>query len=118
MFVVVFHLVATLVLSAGAYILWGRLEALSFASGAGLSFLNLAALSVTWSLILAKKLIALALGVIVFKFAILGWILYEVVRSKYLLIGWFALGMGLVVVSALIAGLRTSDDSSEEKVVR
>ncbi len=77
----------------------------SIAAGAGVSLLNLLALSTVWSRVFAKKQVALALSVTVFKFAILGWILYEVVRHDYLSIGWFAAGMGLVTITVIIKGM-------------
>jgi hypothetical protein len=83
----------------------GPLVAQSIAAGSGLSLLNLLALSTVWPRIFAKKQVALALSVTVFKFAILGWILFEVVRQNYLSIGWFAVGMGLVTITVIIKGI-------------
>lgn len=113
-FLLSFHLAAGLVLTAAFALLSGTSDALSFAAGAGLSFLNLFALTFSWPRILAKKLVALSIGVIVFKFAILGWVIYEVVTSKRIHVGWFAGGLGLVVLSTVVTSIIVSRQSPEK----
>ncbi len=93
----------------------GDLAMLSFLAGAGVAFANLAALCIAWPLILAKKLVALSIGVIVFKFAILGWIINIVVTGKYLSVGWFAVGLGLVIASVLATSVKVSRTQNAEE---
>jgi hypothetical protein len=85
---------------------------------------------------LVKKQVALSVGVIVFKFAILGWIIYEVATGNFsgkipgnifggsfansapngggtsfgpsLDLGWFGAGLATVVLSVLTTGLSVS----------
>ena len=82
--------------------------------------INLCVHVVAWPRILVKKQVALSIGVIVFKFAILGWIIYEVVAGNLigvvfgnrfgprLDLGWFGAGLSIVVLSVLTTGLSVS----------
>jgi hypothetical protein len=97
-----------LVLSAIAVVLaqiWGGGFGISAACGAGTSLLNTALLGFTWSRIMAKKQVALAIVIIVFKFALFGWILYLVAHSESIHIGWFSIGLGMVIPSSIITAL-------------
>ncbi|MCM2280519.1 MAG: hypothetical protein NDI61_01585 [Bdellovibrionaceae bacterium] len=94
----------------------GWVNASDFAAGAALSWLNLLSLVVTWPRILAKKLVALSIGVIVLKFAILGSIIYAVVAWKAFQIGWFSAGIATVVLSTVATGLLPQE--SPEKAER
>jgi hypothetical protein len=111
-FLPVIHLVfGTLATLAVAYFS-GPSAAISCASGAGLTFLNLVVLVVAWPKILAKKHVAWAILVIVSKIAILAWILYEVVHLETrwggIQLGWFAVGFGLVFPSVVATAARSS----------
>lgn len=108
------HFVAAVVLTAVIAFISGTYSALSFAAGAGASFLNLIALVYSWPRILAKKSVALSIGVIVIKFAILGWIIYEVVSSQALPLGWFAAGLGLVILSTVATSFNVTQQSREK----
>ncbi len=59
----------------------GSGHGLSALCGAATSLLNISLLGLTWRLIMAKKLVALMIVIIVFKFALLVWILYAAARS-------------------------------------
>jgi hypothetical protein len=56
-------------------------------------------------MVFQKKLIALAVLIIVFKYAILGIIIYLLVKQSWLLPLWFAGGVSSMMVAALIYGL-------------
>ena len=75
----------------------------SVLSGALASALNLIFLVVSWPLILQKKQVALGMMGIVFKFALLVGILYFVAESKIISLGWFAIGLGTVIPSVILA---------------
>jgi hypothetical protein len=102
---IVIHLILSAVATLLGWWFGDPLIAQSIAAGAGVSLLNLLALTTVWPRIFAKKQVALALSVTVFKFAILGWILFEVVRQNYLSIGYFAVGMGLVTITVIVKGI-------------
>ncbi len=76
--------------------------AISFAAGSALVGINFLILGIAWSLIFQKKLIALAVPLIIFKYAILGLIIYQVIQSSSIDLLWFCLGIGSFVISALI----------------
>jgi hypothetical protein len=76
---------------------------LSFGAGASVTLFNLAVLVFGWPRILAQKQVALAILAIIFKFAILGCILYLAAHSPSLQMGWFAFGLATVFPSLLVA---------------
>ncbi len=93
-----------LILSAVAlYVLHLEAKAPSFFAGAGLAVLNVAALYFSWKKILEKKNLVLSVGVIVFKYPLLGFILYEVVHLKQISLGWFMVGMGSFLPAVLVS---------------
>ncbi len=112
---VAIHILVSIVAIICVAVFNDQLSALSVAAGTGASLLNLLGLSIAWPRILAKKQVALAISVIVFKFAILVWILYVVANGKYLNLGWFSAGLGLVIISVIGAGIRSDSESSAEK---
>lgn len=116
-FLLTLHLTLGICGAALLLIAAGRNESVSFACGAALSLANLAVLVGTWPLLLAKKLVALSIGVIVFKFAILAWILNEVATGKLIQLGWFASGLALIVVSVLVTAFRDARQSSNTNEV-
>ena len=87
-------------------ILHGPNAAVSFAGGAGVTLFNFAVLVFGWPRMLAQKQVARAVLVIVFKFAILGWILYLVAHSQTISLGWFALGIATVIPSVLATAFK------------
>ena len=105
-FLFVVHAAASIILAAGLYWEVGPEAALSFFAGACLAFVNLVVIAVTWTWILTKKLVALSTFAIVFKFAILGWIIWELVASGRIQIGWFGAGLAVTVLSVLSMTLR------------
>ena len=78
---------------------------LSFFAGAGLALINVAALYFSWKKILQKKSLVLSASVIVIKYPLLGFILYEVVHLKQLSLGWFLVGMGAFIPSAVLTAI-------------
>jgi hypothetical protein len=115
-FLLYFH--SLLTLSAAALIwLWRDLEAAkSFAAGGAVIFFSFVVSVVFWPLVLRKKLIALSVSVIVFKFAILAWILKVVATGKSIQLGWFSGGLALVVVSALATAVWVSTRPEESEL--
>ena len=78
---------------------------ISFFSGAALGVINVAALYFTWKQILEKKNLVLSASVIVFKYPLLGFILYEVVHLKQISLMWFLIGMGTFIPAAVVTGI-------------
>jgi len=89
---------------------------ISFALGALLMLVDLVILALIYRHVLAKKQFALSIGVIVFKFAIFAWIINEAVVAEarnQLFLGWFAAGVALINVSAIITALKLSRSTVE-----
>lgn len=113
-FLVSSHLIIALVSTFLLYVFSTPQNTLAFTAGAALGFVNILMLVFTWTHILAKKLVALSIGVIVFKFAILGWIIYEIVTRSVLHLGWFSVGLGIVVISTVATAFQYAQDSRED----
>ncbi|GIL17194.1 MAG: hypothetical protein BroJett040_09450 [Oligoflexia bacterium] len=76
-------------------------SAQSFLYGGLLVLLNLSAHGLIWSWIVRKKLIALAVSLIVFKYAIFGVIIFLLVRSNQVDPLWFSLGVGSLLITGI-----------------
>lgn len=71
---------------------------LSFVMGAGIMTLNLALMLFGWDRVLNKKLVALGLPVIVLKYALLGFFLYFALRTSWLNLTLFSMGLAVPIV--------------------
>ncbi|MBK9324675.1 MAG: hypothetical protein IPM97_17305 [Bdellovibrionaceae bacterium] len=79
-----------------------RHSAESFFSGGLLIAINFIFLGFAWNLVFRKKLVALSVLIIVFKYAILGVIIYQLVKQTWLLPFWFAAGVASMMIASLI----------------
>jgi hypothetical protein len=77
----------------------------SYASGGFLVTTNFVLLGMGWKMVFQKKLIALSVLIIVFKYAILGIFIYLLVKQSWLNPFWFAAGVSSMVIASLIYGL-------------
>lgn len=109
-FLIYFELVLGVVGTALAFFLVAPVAGLSFAAGAAVTLFNFAVLVYGWPRILAKKQVAPATFAIVFKFAILGWILYFVAHSPTIHLAWFAVGLATVIPSVIVASFNLPKD--------
>lgn len=81
-------------------------QAYSFIMGALVILLSFGLLGWAWGLIFKKKLVALAIGIIVFKYAILGIIIFRLVDQPWFKPLWFALGVGSFTFSAVFYAVK------------
>lgn len=77
--------------------------ALSVLLGGAAILVNIAGLSYSWRLIFLKKSIALAVLVIIFKYLLLGLVLWSLAEVKWLSPLGFCLGLGSLVFAVLSA---------------
>ncbi|MBY0553252.1 hypothetical protein K2P97_01905 [bacterium] len=77
--------------------------AASFMVGGLTMLLNLAGLAFLWRLIFSKKSIALAVFVIIFKYVILGMILWSLLSVNWLMPIGFIAGLGSLVFAIVTA---------------
>lgn len=89
-------------------------SSISFLCGSILIFLNLFILFWVWSRILSKKLIALAVSVIVIKYAIFGLIIYVVLKNPAIQPLWFSVGIGTILVTSLLTALDHANAENKE----
>jgi peptidoglycan/LPS O-acetylase OafA/YrhL len=109
--IVPIHLI---LLTVGALTLWvysSTGDTVSFALGGVFTLANLGVLGFAWKLVLEKKSIALAIGVIVLKYAILFLVVFGVITSTYLSGLWFGAGFALIGLSSAIWSLLKSRSS-------
>lgn len=103
--------VQSLITALGGIILayfYAPQHALSFVTGSLIILLSFVLLGIGYGMIFQKKLIALAIGIIVFKYAILGIIIFTLVKLSWFNPLWFSLGVASFVLSALVYALKES----------
>ncbi|MCB9027161.1 MAG: hypothetical protein H6625_12635 [Bdellovibrionaceae bacterium] len=100
----IYWLLSSLVLLVGVYSFWDLNDALSCMAGEILVGFNLLALIWAWQRIFERKGLALAVGVIVFKYAILITSIYFLIAYQKVSAFGFLMGCGvLIFVMAMIA---------------
>ncbi|WP_413289492.1 hypothetical protein [Bdellovibrio sp. HCB337] len=112
-----------LVLAIGCGLLWlaGMQQKISsFAIGGLIVTGNFILLGLGWGVVFRKKLIALPVLIIVFKYAILGVIIYHFVKQSWMQPFWFAAGIATMMIGSLMYGLtlgffKDPDDGSSNK---
>jgi hypothetical protein len=103
--VLLFQLLVLTVGTLALYFYGARQEALSFVVAGFIVTGNFILLGLGWKLVFNKKLVALSVLIIVFKYAILGVIIYVIVKQNWLLPIWFAGGVASMMMASLIYGL-------------
>lgn len=89
----------------------------SFLAGSLVIFISFLMLGVGFSLIFHKKLIALAIGIIVFKYAILGIIIFTIVKLPWFTPLWFAMGVASFVISAIYFAVSEAFKKGNDNVI-
>lgn len=103
--VLIFQALVLAVVTLALYLYGARQEALSYIVGGFIVTGNFILLGLGWKMVFNKKLVALSVLIIVFKYAILGVIIYVVVKQNWLLPFWFAGGVASMMVASLMYGL-------------
>ncbi len=88
-------------------------DGFAFFLGGTIVLVNLLLHVFVWGQMIRKKLVALAMFVIVFKYAILGTIIYEVLKLPWMTSRstlWFCLGVSSLMISAVIFALRKEEN--------
>ncbi len=83
-----------------------RQQAYSFFIGSLVILGSVFLLGWAWSLIFKKKLVALATGIIVIKYAILGIIIFELAKQPWFKPLWFSLGIASFTLTAIFYALK------------
>lgn len=114
--VLLFQILITLL---GSLLLWAfsRPDLIaSYAVGSALVAGNFLLLGTLINFIFKKKLIALMVLVIVFKYAILGIIIYLLVKQSWLVPLWFAAGVSSMMMGSVLYAVmfRNTDINTEE----
>jgi hypothetical protein len=96
-----------LLLGGGALIKWtnGLVPAQAFAAGGFVATLSLLSVFAQTKLLLSKKSVALARGLVVLKYPIIGMILYLSVLWFSASLQWLGAGVATSVISGLVSGL-------------
>ncbi len=83
-------------------------HSLSFVTGSLVILGSFFMLGIGFGMIFKKKLIALAIGIIVIKYAILGIIIFTLVKLAWFNPLWFSMGVASFVLSAIVYALKES----------
>ena len=83
-------------------------QPLSFVTGSLVILGSFFMLGIGYGMIFKKKLIALAIGIIVIKYAILGIIIFTLVKLSWFNPLWFSMGVASFVLSAIVYALKES----------
>ena len=97
-----------LVLALGSLLLWptvSRQEVSSFVTGGLIVAGNFILLGSGLNLVFRKKLFALPVFIIVFKYAILGVTIYHFAKQPWMSPYWFVAGVASMMIGSLIYGL-------------
>lgn len=92
-------------------------HALSFVAGSSTIFLSFLLLGWGWSLIFQKKLVALSIGIIVFKYAILGIIIFKLTAMPWFDTLWFAMGVASFILSAFVYAVKETLREGKDHVI-
>ena len=94
-------LTATMV-SGIIFVRIGWQQAASTGVGWGILLATVALHQILWTFLFRKKLIAPALGIIVFKYALLGFALFHILRLDWMNLSFLLIGLTGFVVTAVI----------------
>ena len=100
-----YHAGITVIFVILAFYFFGFQQSQSTLFGCAIGGLNLFLILWTWERIFSKKSIALAVGVIVFKYAILGWIIYFATKADWLNLVWVVVGFSAILPSLVLWGI-------------
>ena len=100
--------------SAAIYGMKGASPGFSALTGGILMYANVLILAFVLKALFQKKSVAWMTLVVVSKYAILGFLIYEIATRNLVLISYFALGMGSLFVSVLLYTLVFYKSNGEE----
>ncbi len=107
-FLLAFH-TGISVVAMGTILLFGtKAQAVAFLVGTTIALVNILLLYFSWKRILQKKSVALSVGVIVIKYATLGFIIYQMATKNLFLLEWVCVGIGTLLVSALATAVKVN----------
>lgn len=92
-------------------------QSLSFAAGSLTILGSFIMLGIGYGMIFKKKLIALAIGIIVIKYAILGIIIFTLVKLSWFNPLWFSLGVASFILSGIFYALKEALREGKDNVV-
>lgn len=101
--IIAFQAGFTLVVSAAIALLLTPQSGASFLAGGLLIVGELASLVVVAQSLIRKKSIALTFVIIVLKYPLLAGVIYYLTRSSFLEPAWFLIGIGSLIVTALVS---------------
>ena len=107
-FVIIVQILITLIGTAALAVFGAPQHWISFLIGSGIMVLSFFLLGIGYGLIFKKKMIALAIGIIVFKYAILGIIIFTLAKLSWFNPLWFCIGVASFVLSAIFYALKES----------
>lgn len=98
----IIHFLFTIIGMPYFYANYNLLNLISFVSGSFFSAFNVTLLIIVLKALFKKKSVALPVGVIVFKYAVLGIVLYTVAQKEFFNIIYFVVGLSILLPSSLV----------------
>lgn len=111
------QIVFTLIFGALSMIMASPHRANNFIIGSITILLSFVLMGVGFKLIFSKKLIALAVGIIVFKYAILGIIIYTLVHRPWFNPLWFSFGVSSLILSGFYYAMKEALREGKKHVI-
>lgn len=115
--ILIFQILITLLGGLALFPFCAPHQVLSFATGSLVILTSFFLLGIGFGLIFRKKLIALAIGIIVFKYAILGIIIFTLVKLSWFSPLWFVLGVSSFILSGIFYAAKEALREGKEDVV-
>lgn len=94
----------------------GSQQSASFATGSLAIGLSFSMMAIGYGLIFRKKMIALAVGIIVIKYAILGIIIFTLVKLSWFDPLWFSMGVASLILSAIAYALKEAKEGNKNVI--
>lgn len=116
-FVLAFQMIITALGTIALGYFYAAQQAASFATGSLAIAISFGMMAIGYAMIFQKKMIALAVGIIVFKYAILGIIIFTLVTLAWFDPLWFSLGVASLVISAMAYALREALREGNKDVI-
>lgn len=109
--------ISTLIIYALIYKVADAERGISYLAGSGTILLSFMLMGIGWGMIFNKKLVALSVFVIVFKYAILGVIVFTTVKEPWFRPIWYSVGISSFTITALIFAFIESNREGKKNVI-
>lgn len=101
-FVTPAHALVSLVLLSACWVFWGFEATVAVGVGSLIELVNLWVLGWVWAQLLLKKMFALPIAVIVIKYPLLMFVLWELIVGRRVHVGGLSVGLGSILGTSVV----------------